>query len=86
MITKIFDEQISDTIEAYIDDMVIKTWHEADHAFSRVFNILKKHKLSLNVEKCAFDVGSTTRRGIEADPNQTTVINNLEAPYTIKGV
>lgn len=58
-----------------------------------VFAILKRHKLRLNAEKCAFGVGSgrflgyiVTRRGIEADPNQIVAIQNLRPPTRIKEV
>ena len=55
--------------------------------------ILREHGLKLNAKKCAFGVGSgrflghmVTIRGIEADPNQITALQNLQPPRTIKEV
>jgi ribonuclease HI len=95
MVSKMFEQQLGDIMEAYIDDMVVKSKLAEDHLshLGKIFTILKRHKLKLNAEKCAFGVGSgkflgylVTRRGIEADPNQLTAIQNLRAPTTIKEV
>lgn len=60
MVTKMFKHQLGGTMEAYIDDMVVKSKHKSDHLnhLAEVFAILRKHKLRLNAEKCAFGVGS----------------------------
>ena len=49
MITKIFGHLMGNTIDAYIDDMVIKSKKELDHLkdLAEVFEILKEHKLTL---------------------------------------
>lgn len=41
-------------MEAYIDDMIVKSKREADHPdhLVDVFDMLKEHQLKLNVEKC----------------------------------
>lgn len=89
MVSLMFKRQLGDTMEAYIDDMVVKSKLEADHLthLADVFATLRKHRLKLNAEKYAFGVGSgkflgylVTRRGIEADPNQITAIQQLRAP------
>ncbi|GFS42015.1 hypothetical protein Acr_00g0077690 [Actinidia rufa] len=86
---------ITETMDAYIDDMVVKSKEEPDHIrdLTKVFDILKRHKLRLNVAKCTFgvDLGNfladlVMRRGIEANPKQITVINNLVSPKTAKEV
>ena len=48
------------TIDAYIDDMVVKSKKEIYHVreLTEVFTILKKHKLRFNAMKCAFGVNS----------------------------
>ena len=58
MITKLFKPIMGKTMNAYINDMVVKSKKELDHVRSLtvVFMILKKHKLRLNVAKCAFRV------------------------------
>ena len=79
MVTRMFKDLIGKTVKVYIDDMVVKTkesvWHA--HDLVEVFNILRQHKLHLNAEKCAFEVGSSkflgymiTTRGIEVNPDQ----------------
>ena len=60
MVTKIFEPLLGRTMEAYIDDMVVKSKDENDHLkdLGEMSEILKKHKLRLNASKCAFGVGS----------------------------
>ena len=47
-------------MEAYIDDMVIKSKVASKHIrdLEEVFSMLKMHKLWLNVSKCSFGVSS----------------------------
>lgn len=80
-----FEAQIGVIMEACVDDLVVKSRETSDHLddLHEVFSILKKHKLRLNAEKCAFGVESgkflghlVTRRGIEADPNQILAIQS----------
>ena len=60
MITKIFKLIVGKTMYAYIDDMMIKSKKESDHVrdLTKIFAILKRHKLRLNAAKCAFEVSS----------------------------
>ncbi|XP_058180145.1 uncharacterized protein LOC131298686 [Rhododendron vialii] len=92
-IMMLFGKQIGKTMEAYIDDMVVKSRFSQDHPddLGRTFDVLLKYKLRLNAEKCAFGVSSgkllgfiVSRHGIEADPKQLAVVQNLRAPTTIK--
>lgn len=55
-----FEGKLGKTMEAYIDDMVCKSKLGVDRLkyLGEVFAILKEHKLRLNIEKCAFGVGS----------------------------
>ena len=78
-----FEPLLGRIIEAYINDMVVKSRDEEDHLrdLDEMFQILKSHKLCLNASKCAFSVGSgkflgflVTNRGIEADPSQIKAI------------
>ena len=59
MMTRMFQDKIRHSIEMYIDDMVVKSKQEARHVedLQGVFEILRKHKLCLNAEKCSFRVG-----------------------------
>ena len=85
---RMFRDKIGCTVEVYIDDMVVKSKQEARHVkdLRGVFEVLKQHKLRLNVEKCAFGVGAgkflgylITNRGIEANPNQIEAMNRRQA-------
>ena len=68
-----FELILDKTMHAYIDDMVGKTRREPDHVrdLTKVFTILKRHKLRLNVAKCEssrkFLGHLVTRQGIEAN-------------------
>ena len=60
---------------------------------TKVFTILKRHKLRLNVAKCTFGVSFgkflgplVKRERIEANIKQITEINNLVCPRTMKKV
>ena len=89
MMTRMFEPQLDKKIEVYIDDMVVKSKVESEHVndLRNIFDILRKHKLRLNTSKCSFGVSSSkflgymvTHRGIEVNPNQIKVINNLQPP------
>ena len=84
MITKIFEPQLGKNVEVYIDDMVVKSKLVSEHLadLTNIFEILRRHKLCLNVSKCSFGVGSgkflgymVTHRGIEVNPDQIRAID-----------
>ena len=90
LVTILFRDQLGKSMEAYIDDMVIKS-REPD--LRQTFNILRKYQLKLNASKCAFGVSSgkflghlVTRREIEVDPDQITALQSLQSPRTTKEV
>ncbi|GFS40490.1 hypothetical protein Acr_00g0068850 [Actinidia rufa] len=95
MVTKMFNHVLGKTMDAYIDDMVVKSKEDSDHLrdLDEIFAILRQHKLRLNAAKCAFGVGSgkflghlVTRRGIEADPEQIAAIEQIASPRNAKEV
>ena len=52
-----------------------------------MFEVLRKHRLRLNAENCAFGVGASkflgyfiTSRGIEVNPNQIKAVKCLRSP------
>ena len=53
MVKKIFKPILGKTMDAYIDDMEVKSRKESDHIMdlTEVFTILKRHKLRLNAAK-----------------------------------
>ena len=79
LVLKIFQDEIGKMVEAYIDDMVVKSKAKAMHEkdLRSVFDILWRYKLKLNASKCSFEVSLgkllryiVTQRGIEANPDQ----------------
>ena len=82
-------------MEAYIDDMVIKSKHVEEHLayLGEVFFMLREYRLCLNASKCSFGVSSgkflgymITHRGIEVNPDQIKAINSLHPPRNPKEV
>ncbi|XP_075655171.1 uncharacterized protein LOC142625385 [Castanea sativa] len=82
-------------MEAYIDDMVIKSKKTEDHLtdLQETFSVLRKYKLRLNASKCSFGVGSgkflgymITHRGIEVNPDQIKAVLGLHSPRNPKEV
>ena len=95
MMTKMFEPLLGKNIEVYIDDMVVKNKEVPDHVedLRNIFETLREHKLCLNTSKCSFGVRPgkflgymVTQRGIEVNPNQVKVINNLQLPRNPKEV
>ena len=95
MMTRMFEPQLGKTIKIYINDMVVKSKAESEHIsdLGNIFDILRKHKLQLNASKCSFGVGfgnflgyMVTHHGIEVNPDQIRVINNLQPPQNPKEV
>jgi len=82
-----FANQLHRNVEAYVDDVVVKT-KESDS-----FNSLRSFRWKLNPTKCVFGVPSgkllgfiVSHRGIEANPEKINAILNMEAPASIKDV
>ena len=78
LVTKIFRPLLGSTMEAYIDDMLVKSKQRFNHAkhLQEAFELLQRYDMKLNHPlKCAFgfSVGKflgfmVTQRGIEANP------------------
>ena len=95
MMTRMFESQLGKSIEIYVNDMVVKSKVVSEHLgdLGSTFGVLRKHKLRLNASKCSFGVGSgkflgymVTYRGIEVNPDQIKVINDLKPPQNAKEV
>ena len=78
-----------------MDDTVVKTKDRANliQYFEEMFANLRKINLKLNPEKCVFVVPSgkllgyfVSHRGIEANPDKTKAIEQIQAPRTVKDV
>ena len=95
MMTRMFEPQLGNNIEIYVDDMVVKSKVVSEHLgdLGDIFDVLRRHKLRLNASKCSFGVGSgkflgymVTHRVIEVNPNQIKAINDLKPPQNAKEV
>jgi hypothetical protein len=90
-----FADQLHRNVEAYVDDVVIKTRESSDLIadLEETFSSLRRFWWKLNPTKCVFGVPSgkllgfiVSNRGIEANPVKIMAITDMEAPATIKDV
>jgi hypothetical protein len=88
-----FTDQLHRNVEAYVDDVVIKTRNPDDLIadLEETFSSLRRFRWKLNPTKCVFGVPSRkllgfiiSNRGIEANPVKITAITDMEAPATVK--
>ena len=95
LVTKMFRLLLGSTMEAYIDDMLVKSKQRPNHAthLQQTFDILIKYGMTLNPSKCSFRVSvgrflgfMVTQRGIEANPTQLKAILQSSAPSSKKGI
>ena len=91
LVDSAFQSQIGRNLEAYVDDMVIKSSTEkallADVA--ETFDNLRRIKMKLNPKKCSFAVEGgkflgymITSEGIRMNPAKTKVVLNMASPRT----
>jgi hypothetical protein len=90
-----FTDQLHRNVEAYVDDVVVKT-RSPDGLISdleETFNSLRRFRWKLNPTKCIFGVPSgkllrfiVSNRGIEANLEKITAITDMGAPATVKDV
>ncbi|CAH9090598.1 unnamed protein product [Cuscuta epithymum] len=95
MVARIFRAVLGRTMEAYVDDMIVKSRQSTTHAddLRGIFEIMKRYNLRLNPKKCTFGVQGgkflgylVSRRGIEVNPEKIQAIINMEPPRNIKEV
>ncbi|GJX77202.1 reverse transcriptase domain-containing protein [Tanacetum coccineum] len=93
LVNAAFQYQIGRNLEAYVDDMVIKSNDEkvliADIA--ETFDNLWRINMKLNPKKCSFKVEEgkflvymVTFEGIRANPKKTKAIADMQSPRTLK--
>ena len=83
--TQVFGEHIGRTIEAYVDDIVVKSRKARDLVddLEIAFKCLREKGIKLNPEKCVFGVPRgmllgfiVSERGIEANPEKVSVVTS----------
>ncbi|KAM1672284.1 hypothetical protein ACFXTN_037192 [Malus domestica] len=79
----------------YVDDMLVKCKHVDQHItnLSETFTILKRYRIRLNLNKCAFGIGFSkflgfmiSQRGIEANLEKIKAILDMKKPVTSKDI
>jgi hypothetical protein len=94
-IQKCLHSQIGRKVEAYVDDVVIKTREEEGliSDLAETFDNLRKFSMKLNPEKCTFGVPSGklleymfSRRGIDPSPEKVSAIRNMVPPESLHAV
>ncbi|GJV95722.1 hypothetical protein Tco_1547299 [Tanacetum coccineum] len=82
-------------LEAYVDDMVIKSTFEEEMLadIKETFEKFRSFNMKLNLKKCSFGVEEgpflghlITKQGIRANPLKVKAITNIEQPKTLKDV
>ena len=95
LVNRMFQKQIGESMEVYIDDMLVKSTTAELHIthLSKAFQILRKYNMKLNPAKCAFGVSAekflgfiVNNRGIEANPDKIKAVLDMPPPSNIKKV
>jgi hypothetical protein len=91
----VFGDHIGRTVEAYVDDIVLKT-RKADDLIDDlriVFGCLQANGLKLNPEKCVFGVPRgmllgyiVSQRGIKANPEKVAALERMGPIRDLKGL
>nr|GEU94919.1 reverse transcriptase domain-containing protein [Tanacetum cinerariifolium] len=95
LMDKAFEGQIGRNIEVYVDDLVVKSYTEAEmmRDIEETFRTLRKVNMKLNPKKCSFGLAEgvfqgyvVTPEGIKPCPDKTADVLQLPSPQTIKEV
>ncbi|GJZ90000.1 reverse transcriptase domain-containing protein [Tanacetum coccineum] len=93
LVDSTFQSQIGRNLEAYVDDMVIKSKDEKMLLpdIAKTFDNLKKINMKLNHMKCSFGVEEgkflgymVMSEGIRANTKKTKAVADLQSPRTLK--
>nr|GFA03013.1 reverse transcriptase domain-containing protein [Tanacetum cinerariifolium] len=95
LIDKAFESQIGRNIEVYVDDLVVKSYKEAEmmRDIEETFRTLRKVNMKLNPKKCSFGLAEgiflgyvVTPKGIKPCPDKTAAVLQLPSLRTIKEI
>jgi hypothetical protein len=89
----VFGDHIGWTIEAYVDDVVVKTRKDLVKDLRVAFDCLRANGVKLNPEKCVFGVQRgmllgyiVSQCGIEPNPEKVVAIERMGPIRDLKGV
>jgi hypothetical protein len=83
----IFHELLGNTVEVYIDDIVVKSAEFSSHItdLCKAFDKMRRYGLKMNPRKCALGVSAGKflgsiihEHGIEIDPDRIKFIRNVD--------
>nr|GEX91625.1 reverse transcriptase domain-containing protein [Tanacetum cinerariifolium] len=95
LMDKAFESQVRQNIEVYVDDLVVKSYTEAEmmRDIEETFRTLRKVNMKLNPKKCSFGLTEGVFLGyvitpevIKPCPDKTAVVLQLLSPRIIKEV
>ncbi|GJV89979.1 reverse transcriptase domain-containing protein [Tanacetum coccineum] len=95
LVDKVFESQIGRNLEAYVDDMVIKSMDKTYMManIQETFERLRKINMKLNPKKCSFGMEEgqflghvVSKQGIKANSAKIQALTSLKRPKTIKEV
>ncbi|KAL7586025.1 hypothetical protein Lser_V15G45347 [Lactuca serriola] len=95
LVNQMFEDKLGDTMEVYIDGMVVKSNKVEDHLkdIKDAFKILDEYNMKRNPSKCHFGVRSgkflgymVTKRGIEENTEQIKSIIDLKSPSSTNDI
>jgi len=90
-----FGEHIGSTVEAYVDDIVVKSKKRDDliQDLEIAFSCLRTNRIKLNPKKCVFSVPRgmllgyiVSQRSIEANPKKVLAVARMGPIRDVKGV
>ncbi|GKC24000.1 reverse transcriptase domain-containing protein [Tanacetum coccineum] len=93
LVDTIFEGQMGRNLEAYVDDMVIKSKTEPKMIkdVNETILTLKKVNMKLNPKKCSFGIEEgkllgyiVTSEGIRANPEKAKAVGNMPSPSNLK--
>ncbi|XP_058099790.1 uncharacterized protein LOC131244158 [Magnolia sinica] len=95
LVNQMFAKQIGQTMEVYVNDMLVKSIRASNHIadLGETFLILQEYRMKLNPSKCAFGVGlgkflgfQVSQRSIEANPKKIKALLDMSLPQTTKEI
>ncbi|GKB83685.1 reverse transcriptase domain-containing protein [Tanacetum coccineum] len=93
LVDKVFHDQIGRNLEAYVDDMVIKSMSEEEMLadIKETFEKFRSINMKLNPKKCSFDVEEgpflghlITKQGIRDNPSKVKAITDVKQLKTYR--
>jgi hypothetical protein len=93
LVNRMFEKQMGQNVEVYVDDMLVKSVKAPDHVsdLKETFDTIRHYRMRLNPAKCAFGVSSgkflgylVSQRGIEVNPEKVRAVLEMQPPRTTK--